>query len=80
MHRDFADAILFEGSWGMLQALCAARELRLLRSERPFLRAVPGGFLATDGPGETLCDAAGHARYEFHKHMPGIRIGFRTED
>ena len=80
MSREFADAILFSFSmFDMREALRTARTLRLLNTPRPFVRAVPGGWLATAESVATFRDTGGNEAYDFLDYRRGVRIGFRKE-
>ncbi len=80
MAREFADCILFSATvFSAEQALKEARARKLLRSARPFVRAVPGGWLATDGAEGCLHERDGRVAYDFCDLCRGVKIGFKRE-
>ena len=79
MKREFADALLFDARTGPLEALRRARRSGLLASRKPFVRAVPGGWLVTPEADARLVGEDGEAVYVFGPPERGVRVGFRRK-
>lgn len=81
MAREFADSLFFASpTFDMARALESARALRLLNTARPFVRAVPGGWLATVDSAAALRDPSGNDNYDFLNYRRCIKIGFLREN
>ena len=81
MQRDFADAILLSSDvFSPLGAFRMARKLHILPTKHPYLRAVPGGWLATIGSGGCLLAPDGKPNYTFSPFRKGIQVGFIIQE